>query len=120
MEGLIRRALDLQPDFGEGALHELLIAYDGGRSEAMGGSIERARRDFEEAVRLSGGRRVQPYLTLAETVSVRLQDRREFESLLRRALEIDPGARPEWRLANLIGQRRARWLLARSDLLFAE
>ena len=62
----------------------------------------------------------EPYLTLAETVSVRLQDRKEFESLLKRALEIDPDARPEWRLANLVGQRRARWLLARADLLFAD
>ena len=120
VEGLMRRALELQPDFDHGALHELLIAYEGSRSEAMGGSIERARRHFEEAVRLSGGQRVQPYLTLAETVSVRRQDRKEFESLLKRALEIDPDARPEWRLANLVGQRRARWLLARADLLFAD
>jgi len=77
----------------------------------MGGSIERARRHFEEAVRLSEGRRVGPFLALAETVSVRLQDRKEFESLLKRALAIDPGARPEWRLANLIGSagRAGSW-----------
>jgi predicted anti-sigma-YlaC factor YlaD len=41
-------------------------------------------------------------------------------SLLERALRIDPDARPEWRLANLVVQRRARWLLARIDLLFAD
>ena len=117
---LLKRALELEPDFDHGAVHELLITYEGSRSEAMGGSIERARRHFEEAVRLSEGRRAGPFLALAETVSVRLQDRKEFESLLKRALAIDPGARPEWRLANLIGQRRARWLLARADLLFAE
>src|SRR3989442_1133380 len=113
VEGLIRRALALQPDFDDGALHELLIAYEGSRSEAMGGSIERARRHFEEAVRVSGGQRVQPYLTLAETVAVRQQDRKEFESLLKRALEIDPDARPEWRLANLVGHRRGGRVLAR-------
>ncbi len=71
-------------------------------------------------MRLSEGKRVQPLLSLAETVSVRLQDRKEFESLLKQALAVDPGARPEWRLANLVAQRRARWLLARADLLFAE
>jgi predicted anti-sigma-YlaC factor YlaD len=51
---------------------------------------------------------------------VRSQDRAEFERLLKRALEIDPDARPEWRLANLVMQRRARWLLARTDSLFAK
>jgi len=40
--------------------------------------------------------------------------------LLERALAIDVDARPEWRLANLIMQHRARWLLSRSDELFAE
>jgi predicted anti-sigma-YlaC factor YlaD len=120
VEALIKQALDLQPDFEHGALQELLIAYEGSRSESMGGSADRARQRFEEAVRMSNGQRVQPFLALAETVSVRAQDRKEFESLLAKALAIDPGARPEWRLANLIGQRRARWLLARADLLFAE
>jgi len=120
VDGLIRRAFDLDPDFDHGAIHEFLIAYDGSRSDAMGGSIERARRHFEQAMRLSEGKRAQPFLSLAENVEVRLQDRREFESLLKRALAIDPDARPEWRLANLVAQRRARWLLARADLLFAE
>jgi predicted anti-sigma-YlaC factor YlaD len=59
-----------------------------------------------------------PFVAYAEAVSVGKEDRREFESLLQRALAIDPDARPEWRLANLIMQRRARWLLARVDDLF--
>ncbi len=120
VEGLIGRALELEPEFDHGAIHEFLIAYDGGRTEAMGGSIARARLHFEQAMRLSEGKRAQPLLSLAETVEVRLQDRKEFEALLKRALEIDPDARPEWRLANLVAQRRARWLLSRADLLFAE
>jgi predicted anti-sigma-YlaC factor YlaD len=120
VEALIRKALELQPDFDHGALHEFLIAYEGSRPESMGGSIERARQHFEAAVRLSAGRRAQPFLALAETVSVRAQDRKEFESLLKKALAIDPDAVPEWRLANLIGKRRVLWLLARADLLFAE
>jgi predicted anti-sigma-YlaC factor YlaD len=57
---------------------------------------------------------------LAETVSVQKQDRAEFQSLLKQALAIDPDARPEWRLENLLMQRRARWLLGRTDELFVE
>jgi predicted anti-sigma-YlaC factor YlaD len=61
-----------------------------------------------------------PFVTYAETVSVQKQNRVEFESLLKRALAVDPDSRPEWRLSNLIMQRRARWLLSREDALFLE
>lgn len=117
---IARRALDLDPDFDHGALHEFFIAFEGSRPDAMGGSAERARSHFETAVRLSDGKRAQPFVSLAETVDVRLQNRSEFTTLLGRALSVDPAARPEWRLANLVAQRRARWLLGRADLLFAE
>ena len=56
----------------------------------------------------------------AETVSVQKQDRKEFQSLLERAVAIDVNAKPGFRLANLIMQRRARWLLSRADQLFLE
>jgi predicted anti-sigma-YlaC factor YlaD len=59
-------------------------------------------------------------VSFAETVSVKRQDRDEFEALLGRALAIDPDAKPEWRLANLVMQRRARWLLSRTDDLILE
>jgi len=47
-------------------------------------------------------------------------DRAEFERLLKQALAVDPDKEPQWRLANLVMQRRARRLLARSDEFFPE
>ena len=64
------------------------------------------------------GRAAAPYVSLAESVALEKQDRAEFESLLKKALAIDADAWPEIRLANLIAQRRARWLLERMDELF--
>jgi predicted anti-sigma-YlaC factor YlaD len=69
-------------------------------------------------VRLTDRQMAAPFLAMAETVAVAKQDRSEFESLLDRALKIDPNARPEWRLSNLVMQRRARWLSQRVDELF--
>ncbi|MEY2410184.1 MAG: hypothetical protein QOF48_2854, partial [Verrucomicrobiota bacterium] len=46
------------------------------------------------------------------------QDRAEFETLLRKALAIDPDALPDSRLMNTLAQRRATWLLGRTDELF--
>lgn len=120
VDALLARAVELDPDYDRGALHELMINWEGARSDAMGGSAERARRHFERAMELSGGKRASPLVALAENVSVRNQDRAEFESLLERALLVDADAAPEWRLENLLMQRRARWLLSRVDLLFVE
>ncbi len=120
-EALMRRALALREDYESGAVHEYFIAFEGGRSEAMGGSTERARRHFERAMELSGGKKVSPLVTLAESVSVREQNRKEFLDLLDRALAFDVrGGAPEFRLANLVAQRRARWLKGRVDDLFLE
>ena len=120
VEALERRALALDERFGQGAIHDFFIAYEGGRPPAAGGSVERARNHFERAVALSSGRRAAPFVSFAETVSVGAQDRAGFEELLKRALAIDPRAVPGLTLANTVSQRRAAWLLARADELFLE
>ena len=120
VEALIDRALELDERFDNGAIHGFLISYELARQGARGDPNERARGHFDRAVSLTGGQLASPYVSLAEGVSLSRQDRREFESLLHQALAIDPNARPEWRLVNLIVQRRARWLLSRADQLFLD
>ena len=120
-ESLMRRALALQENYDHGAIHEYFVAFEGGRPEAMGGSLDEAKRHFERAMELGGGRKISPLVTFAETVSVRTQDRQEFLGLLSRALAFDArGEAPEFRLANLLAQRKARWLMGRVDELFLE
>lgn len=120
VERLIRRAEALDPDFDRGALQSFLIGYEMSRPNAGADAEKRARAHFARAVELAGGRHAGPYVSLAESVSVEKRNRREFESLLRQAMQVDPGAQPEWQLANLVMQRRARRLLARADELFPE
>ncbi len=120
-EALMRRALALDEGYDDGAIHEYFIAFEGGRPEAMGGSAEKARRHFERAMALSGGRKVSPLVTFAESVSVRTQNRKEYLDLLDRALAFDARAgAPEHRVANLVSQRRARWLKGRVDERFLD
>jgi len=120
VEALARRALALDEGFGEGAIHDFFIAFEGGRPAAAGGSAERARAHFQRAVAISRGRRSAPYVALAESVCVGQQNRAEFEALLRQALAVDVDAAPSQRLANQVAQRRASWLLARSQELFLD
>ncbi len=64
-------------------------------------------------------RKISPLVTFAETVSVRTQNREEFLGLLSRALAFDAREEaPEFRLANLLSQRKAKWLVGRVDELF--
>ena len=79
-----------------------------------------AEKRFERAMELSGGNSAAALVALAEAVCVQEQNRGEFEEILNRAVAIDVDERPQWRLMNLIMQRRARWLLSRTDELFVE
>jgi len=120
VEALIDRALELDEAFDQGAIHSFLISYEMVRQGGEGDPAARARRHFERAMALSGGYQAGPLISLAESVSIAKQDRREFQSLLERALAVDVNARPEFRLVNIIMQRRARWLLSRIDELFLD
>ena len=118
MEALIDRALELDESFDHGAIHGFLISYEMSRQGAAGDPAARARQHFDRAMALSGGQEAAPLLAMAESVAVQKQDVKEFDSLLRQALAVNPDAHPETRLVNLVMQRRARWLLSRKADLF--
>ena len=118
MEALIDRAAALDESWGEGAIHSFLITYEMSRQGVAGDAAARSLRQFDRAVELAGGRQAGPFVNFAEAVCVEQQDFRQFEALLQRALAVDADAHPELRLANLVMQRRARWLLSRKDDLF--
>jgi len=120
VEALIDRARELNPDYDQGVIDQFLISYESARQGVRGDFAVRCKEHFDRAVRLSDGQLASPFVSYAETVSVSKQNRAEFESLLNQALAVNPDIRPEWRLSNLIMQRRARWLLSREDELFLE
>ena len=113
---LLHRALELDPEWEDGSIHDMLIVVE--PSMPMPGGDERAREHFRRAVELSDGRRASPYVSLATTVSVAEQDREEFVSLLESALAVDPDISPADRLANLYAQAQARYYLDHIDDLF--
>jgi predicted anti-sigma-YlaC factor YlaD len=118
VEALIDRALALDESWDSGAIHGFLITFEMSRATGEGERATRARKHFDRAVELSGGKLAGPYVSLAESVCVESEDRAQFERLLNQALAINPDEHPPTRLANLIMQRRARWLLSRVDKLF--
>ncbi len=115
---MMERALALDEAWDAGAIHEFFVTYDATRSAAEGGGAERAKAHLDRALALAMNKKVGPLVSWAEGVLVQKQDRAAFTRTLQEVLRFDPNEAPQWRLANLIAQRRARLLLAHADDLF--
>ncbi len=115
---ILNRAYKLDPDFGAGALDEYFISFYGGMPKSMGGDKKKAHSCFDRAVKLSGGSRLGPYISLASAVCIPEQNRTEFENLLDSALAIDVDKYPDNRLVNTISRQKAQWMLDNIDNYF--
>lgn len=118
VEAMMERALALDESYDNGAIHGFFISYEMSRLGGTESNAKRAREHFRRANELAKGRNAGNFVSLAEAVAIPLEDKGEFESLLKQALAIDPDADKSTRLANIIFQQRARWLLGRMDRLF--
>ncbi len=118
VEAIMERALALDETYDNGAIHGFFISYEMSRLGGTETNAKRAREHFRRANELAQGRNAGNFVALAEAVALPLEDKAEFESLLHQALAIKPDEDKTTRLANIIFQQRARWLLQRMDRLF--
>ncbi len=112
---LMVRALALDPDWGGGSLQEFFVAFDAAR-----GRRKEAEEHFRRALALDHGTRLSLFVSHAEGILLPEQDRAAFVAELRKVLafDVDESRARADRLANVLAQRRARWLLSRLDELF--
>jgi len=118
VEALLERALELDESWNEGALHAFQVTLASAKPGQP--DYQKVRKHFDRALDLSGGNQAGLYVAYAEAVSINKQDRSEFVSLLNKALAIDPDHHKEVRLANIVAQQRASWLLERVDDLILD
>lgn len=116
VEAMLDRAMALDDTWGAGSLHEFAITL----ASAKPGGADPAtmQRHYERALDLSGGNRASLFTTYAEASAIPKQDVEAFRGLIARALAVDTDAHPEWRVANLAAQKRARWLEAHTADFF--
>ena len=115
VDALIGQAMRLDESWDEGALHGFEVIFARARPGAL--DFEGMDAHFRRALELSNRTRAGLFVSYAEAVAIPNQDRSQFQTLLDSALAIDPNEHEENRLANLVAQRRARWLLSRVDEL---
>ncbi len=119
-QALLDRAEALDADAAGGAIHVLQLAVEAGRPDAGADALERARRRYERALSVTGGRDAGVHVAMAEAIAQRRGTKAEFEALLQRALSVNADADPARRLANHVAQRRARWLVTQTEDLYPE
>lgn len=115
---MLDRALQLDESFDQGALHEFAITFDPARPE--GTTPQKQKAHFDRASALGQGEKISLLVTWAQTVAAAAQDKAEYEALLKQAASYDvdqPKARKN-RLANVLAQRRARYLLEHEEDVF--
>jgi len=117
---LLERAAELDPDYNEGAIWDILTAFYALAPAEFGGNIERAEFTSAESFRASKGKSPSPYITYATSFCVPNQDAQGFKENLKKALAFDIESDPANRLALVIAQKKAAWLLAHGDDFFIE
>lgn len=120
VDALVYRAYALDPDWDHGAIDSFLMAYAVSQNPDADAGAAEARKHFDRAVSLTDGLAAGVYVGYAEATALPSQKKAEFVRLLNLALAVDLEARPAWRLANRIYQRRATWLLEQVDDLILE
>lgn len=121
---IMQRAFALTPDYDEGAIHEFYVSFDSTRSAQQGGGPERAKEHLDKAQKLGRGYKLGSLVSYAEGVLISQQKKAEFTQLLRKVVEtdvyVDDPAWRQQRLANIVAQQRARWLLGKLSDLFSD
>ncbi len=118
---MLFKALELDPDFGNGMLDDIMMQYYASMPEGMGGSMEKALYHYKHGVELSNDSLVSIHVSYASTICTKKQSQEgydEFTAVLENVLARDVESIKENRLSNIISQRKAAWLLENRDDYF--
>lgn len=116
-EKCMRRVIELQPDYFNGAAHLVLMAYYASRSPMMGGNLDAARRHYASLRQMNGDTFLMADLYYARYYLQRTQDRPACEIVL---LEIErvAGQKSAYPLFNKVAGVKAHIYLGALDELF--
>jgi hypothetical protein len=119
VEALMRRVLEIDETFYFGAGHVFFGMLNAGRSELLGGNLEKGREHFERAIELTGGHLLPVKVHFARSYAVQKQDPELFTRLLNEVLEDDTPSPREWIVGNAAARKDAALLLEQISDLFS-
>jgi hypothetical protein len=108
---MLERIVELDDDYMNGLPHMALGMMFSAQGAALGGNPEAAKKHFDRAIEITGGRFLLVKVMMARTYAVINQDRALFRKLLVEVLQTDPAVFPAQRLANELAHNKARRFL---------
>jgi hypothetical protein len=117
-EALMTFVVEHDPGFYYGGAHLFLGTLYGSRPKMLGGNMDLAKKHFEQAHQINGGKFLMGYVYQARSVAVQTQDEAMFDELIAKVDSTSLEVLPEFRLANAIAKKKAQLLLARKSELF--
>ena len=118
---LLITAIALDPKWGKGALYSAMMSYTSSRPDLFGDAlIDSVSSFYEKALIASDSLDASLFVSYAELIDKKFQDRDAFEQKLDIVLNMDVEKDKDFRLSNIIAQERAKWLLSKTDEFFFE
>lgn len=118
---LFNAALDLNPDWNNGAIYSAMISYTASRSDLSDNDLlDLVTKYFDLAVSTSDSIDASPFVSYAENIDKKFQNKSEFINKLEYVLGLNVNQNKSLRLGNIIAQERAKWLLTKTDEYFFE
>ena len=118
---LLITAIALDPKWGKGALYSAMMSYTSSRPDLFGDAlIDSVSSFYEKALIASDSLDASLFVSYAELIDKKFQDRDAFEQKLDIVLNMDVEKDKDFRLSNIIAQERAKWLLSKTDEIFFE
>ena len=118
---LLITAIALDPKWGKGALYSAMMSYTSSRPDLFGDAlIDSVSSFYEKALIASDSLDASLFVSYAELIDKKFQDRDAFERKLDLVLNMDIEKDKDFRLSNIIAQERAKWLLSKTDEIFFE
>ena len=93
---LIDRAIQINENYENGSFYDVKFSYDLARPDI---SDEIAIQSYEKAIELANGSRASLYLSYAESISLKNQNKTEFLKLINQVLTYDTEKYPNQRLS---------------------
>ena len=118
---LLITAIALDPKWGKGALYSAMMSYTSSRPDLFGDAlIDSVSSFYAKALIASDSLDASLFVSYAELIDKKFQDRDAFEQKLDIFLNMDVEKDKDFRLSNIIAQERAKWLLSKTNEIFFE
>ena len=117
IKAIIQRVLELDPTMNNGDAYLYMAVMESFLPPAMGGKPELAKKNFEQAIKISDGSNLMAKLLYAEKYARLIFDKELHDQLLKEVIDANVEIN-ESTLINSIAQHKARILLAQSDDYF--